>query len=318
MEAENAVWLFPGQGSQFVGMGWELLREFPPAAEILELASGLCGADLQELCLRGPESSLGRTDRLQPALTAISLGCSQLLMSRGYRPGAVAGHSLGEFAALYAAGVLSAEETLHLASERGRLMHEAAQRVQGGMLAVRDLAAPRVEQVAADLQDRFAITVANYNSPRQIVLSGEPQALERARAAVLRQGGTARPLNVSGPWHSSLLRQAERRFAACIDEVSFRDPSVPVFLGVTGTPCRSGRAIRAVMGRQMCSPVHWTRVVEEMVRIGAARFIEVGPGKVLRGLLRETLAEAGAYPTVGFAGPKDLRFLQGPATGAGV
>jgi [acyl-carrier-protein] S-malonyltransferase len=315
MEDLSSVWLFPGQGSQFVGMGWELLREFHPAAETLEIASDLCGADLKHLCLHGPEAELTRTDRLQPAILAIALGCCQLLRRNGYRPDAVAGHSLGEFAALYAAGVLTLEDSLRLVSERGRLMHEGSQHLQAGMLAVRDLGAQQVEALVAELQDRFVISVANYNGPLQTVLTGEREALAQAQSAAQRRGATVVPLNVSGPWHSPLLREAEAQFAACIEGIEFRDAALPVFLNVTGARHQDGAEIQQLMRRQMCSPVRWNALMQEMLQAGAQEFVEVGPGKVLRGLLRGIQPDADAYVAVGIDGPRALKFLRRASSG---
>ncbi len=314
MSGPDTAWLFPGQGSQYVGMGWDLLREFSPAAEIMEQASALSGKDLQKLCLQGPDALLTRTDNLQPAITAINLGCARLLQDRGFRPAVVAGHSLGEFAALYAAGVLTVRDTLYLVTERGRLMHETARQVGGGMLAVKGLTAAQVEHLLAGLQSRFVITIANYNAPTQTVLSGAVDGLEQAQAAVSQQGGVPVRLNVSGPWHSSLMQAAAERFNALLADIDFQPAQIPVVLNVTGEPCQDPQAIKAVMLQQLCSPVRWRQTLQTMLALGVQRFIEVGPGKVLRGLLRSMQPAGVDYPALGVDGPKSLRFLSQRAT----
>lgn len=212
MKSSNAVaWLFPGQGSQSVGMCRSLLSSYPPAAEMLAKASEIADVDLGALVSRGPEAKLTSTDNLQPALTAVSLGCCLMLEEEGYHADFVAGHSLGEFAALYAAGVISAHDALHLTLARGRLMHAIASSLDGGMLAVKDLDSSTVEDIVTALVEEdanFGVCVANYNTPRQTVLSGGSQDLERARQAVEKQGGRGLKLSVSGPWHSAVLEPA--------------------------------------------------------------------------------------------------------------
>ncbi len=310
MTALKTAWLFPGQGSQYVGMGWGLLRDFPPAAEIMGLASEISGRDLQKLCLRGPDRELTRTDNLQPAITAINLGCARLLQDAGYRPDCVAGHSLGEFSALHVAGVLTLEDTLSLVAERGRLMHEASLAVPSGMLAIKNLHAERVEAIAAQLEERYPIAVANYNAPQQTVLSGAREAIQMAQALVLEQGGKAVSLNVSGAWHSPLMREAAALFVAALERATFHAPRLPVFMNVTGSPGRDAEEIQSALRRQIQSPVRWNPLVAGMIDAGVATFVEVGPGKVLRGLLALIWPTESAYRAVGVEGPQSLRFLK--------
>lgn len=312
MGETRAAWLFPGQGSQYVGMGWDLLRQFPPAAAIMAQASEIAGNDLQKLCLLGPDQELTRTDNLQPAVTAINLGCARLLEDAGQAPHCVAGHSLGEFSALHAAGVLSLEDVLTLVVERGRLMHEAAQATVGGMLAVKELTAAQVEAVAAQLQqERHTVAVANYNAPRQTVLSGERDAMRAAQALIAHQGGRAVPLNVSGAWHSTLMREAAERFSAALDRATFHAPRLPLFLNVTGEIGEDVATIQSALRRQMQSPVRWSASVAGMLEMGVETFIEVGPGKVLRGLLQSIAPAGSSYRPVGIESPRSLKLLTG-------
>ena len=249
------AWLFPGQGSQFVGMGRDLTSAFAPAREILAAASAIAGVDLAAIIERGPEPLLTRTDHLQPALTAINIGCCRLLEAEGFRPDAVAGHSLGEFAALYAARVLTLEDTLRLVVERGRLMHAAASTLTGGMLAVKDLDAAVVEGVVAQLSTHNGVGIANYNSPRQIAISGELESLTLAATMLTARGGRVVRLNVSGPWHSPLLADASERFVEVLRAVAFHPARVPVVLNVSGAAATDAVAIRSAMERQLCATV---------------------------------------------------------------
>lgn len=312
METKRTAWLFPGQGSQFVGMGRELLHDFDPAVEILNYASELSGCDLKRLILQGPESELMRTDRLQPALTAINLGCTLLLIEKGRLPNAVAGHSLGEFAALYAAGVLELKEVLDLVTFRGRLMHEAAGRGLGGMMAVMGLTGTQVEEIVSALEGQHWIGIANYNATTQTVLSGERFALEKAERMVHMAGGRTVALKVSGPWHSLLLHATAERFSERLTQVTFRPPQVPVYFNVTGSTISAPDEIRVVLGRQLASPVRWAQSMEALLASGVTEFIEVGPGKVLRGLLRHIGSQRDDVHVVGFDGPKALKFLERP------
>ncbi|HRE55917.1 MAG TPA: ACP S-malonyltransferase [Candidatus Competibacter sp.] len=315
MSETRVAWLFPGQGSQYVGMGWELLRQFPAAAEIVARASEIAGKDLETLCLRGPDQALTRTDNLQPAITAINLGCARLLEEAGHRPDCVAGHSLGEFSALHVAGVLSLEDVLTLVTERGRLMHEASQTTVGGMVAVKGLAVAQIEEIAAQLQERYMLAIANYNAPQQTVLSGDRDAISEIQALVSAREGKAVALNVSGAWHSPLMRQAAERFAAALERVAFHPPRLPVFLNVTGAASEDVATIKSALQQQILSPVRWSASIDGMLEIGIRTFVEVGPGKVLRGLLQSIAPAGPACRVVGVESPQSLRFLDGARRG---
>jgi [acyl-carrier-protein] S-malonyltransferase len=301
----KVAWLFPGQGSQVVGMGRDLLAEFAPARDALRLAGELAGVDLATLVARGPDDRLTQTDNLQPAITAITLGCCLYLRGRGLRPGFVAGHSLGEYGALFAADVLGLEDTLRLVVERGRLMHAAAQALDGGMLAVGDLAASSVEAVL----EGTGVTVANHNAPNQVAVCGPRAALPAAGSALTAAGARVTPLNVSGPWHSALLAPAADRFAVMLDATPFHDTAFPVAMNATGRLETDAAAIRAAMRGQLCSPVRWHAAMVALHRAGATRFVEVGPKKVLRGLLRH-IPETETADAANFDGPRALRFVE--------
>jgi [acyl-carrier-protein] S-malonyltransferase len=312
MVATRTAWIFPGQGSQFVGMGWDLWRDFAPANRILEIASRRCDHDLRDLCLRGPADALVRTDVLQPALTALTLGCVALLDAHGFRPDVVAGHSLGEYAALYAANVLSIEETLDLVTERGRLMQEVAEAHPGAMLAVVGLSEGIVEHILGEMGNGHPLVIANYNTPTQLVLSGDADAIHDAAHRVAALGGHVQSLPVSGAWHSPLMAEARERFARTLDAVTFKPATVPVYLNALGTPETDSSLIRDAMYRQIDQPVLWRHSVDRMLDHGVRTFIEVGAGKVLRGLVRRIAGDMAGLRLMGVDGPRTLALAAAP------
>lgn len=304
-------WLFPGQGSQWVGMGRELMAHYPPAAALLRRASELAGADLEEIVLRGPERELCRTDLLQPALTAISMGCCLCLQEQGLQPDIVAGHSLGEFAALFAAGVLSADDALTLVVARGQLMHQAAKPLQGGLLAVKGLPVAGVDALLAAMPDAqsYPLVIANINAAAQTVVSGSLSQLSRLAGRVAAAGGQSVALNVSGPWHNPVLRPAALAFSERLDHTAFSDPTIPLVMNTSGRVTRSVTEIRAMLNGQMYSPVQWHDAMLAMAAFGVKRFVEVGPRRVLRGLLR-LIPEVANAACTGFESPHMLPAVQ--------
>jgi [acyl-carrier-protein] S-malonyltransferase len=310
--ATKTAWLFPGQGSQFVGMGRDLCGQFRPAAQIFEKCSELSGLPLGDYCWHGPEQVLARTDILQPAITAVNLGSVALLRDAGFVPDMVAGHSLGEFSALHAAGVLSLEDTVHAVVERGRLMHEAAQQTDGKMLAVKNLDAGQVEAMVAAISGRATLCVANYNAPTQTVLAGDAAALAAVESQVRALGGEPVYLNVSGAWHSPYMASAAARFARVLDGLTFHPPRCPIALNVTGAFESDPRRIKEHMAEQIVRPVRWTQTVQALIGQGVDAYVEVGVGKVLRGLLRRIYWPSDAYSACGVDSPQSLRFLRRP------
>ncbi len=281
--------VFPGQGSQYVGMGKALYEAFPEAREVFGLAEDLTGLPLRRLCFEGPEEELSETSRLQPALTAVNLSVWRVLSARGLRPAFFAGHSLGEFSALCAAGVLSLEDTFRLTKLRGELMSRAGEEAPGAMYAVIGLSRESLTEILSRVSGR--VYLANHNSPEQSVISGEEAAAARAaeEAKALGAKRVVR-LSVSGAFHSPLMEKAARRFAEALRETPFSPAKIPVVLNVTATPETDPEAIREALSRQMLSPVRWVESVEAIYAAGARTFIEAGPKRVLSGLIKRILS----------------------------
>lgn len=281
--------LFPGQGSQFVGMGKDFLENDSDAQALMAKAEEVSGFPLKELCLEGPMEDLTRTLHLQPAMTVLNLICWQALAKAGVKGDFFAGHSLGEYSALYASGVLSAEDTLKLVTERGRLMEREATAHPGAMSAILKLGIDDVEEIVAACKDKGEVTAANYNSAQQIVISGEKVAVEAAGALAAEKGGKAIALPVSGAWHSKLVAGAIPDFEKAMAAVTFNSPHGSMFFNVTAAPETDPLAIRAIMSEQIAAMVKWYEIIMAMYEQGTTTFIEVGPKKVLTGLMKKLL-----------------------------
>jgi [acyl-carrier-protein] S-malonyltransferase len=301
------AFLFPGQGSQYVGMGKEIHDQYPVAREVFGRAEGLLDLPLRKLCFEGPLEELTLTRNLQPAVTAVNLAILAVLEELGFGPTAVAGHSLGEYSALYAAGVLSLDDTLKLVKTRGALMDQAAQKYPGAMAAVMGLSAEKLDALLAGLHSRGAIGPANFNTPEQTVISGSKELVEEASRLAAEQGAKAVPLAVSGAWHSPLMQEALEAFQQVLAPVVFQAPRCPVCLNVTGQSEQDPGKIKDIMGRQIGSSVRWVQIVQALQENGYTRFVEVGPKKVLLGLVRKCLPREFNYTA---ANVEDLKSLQ--------
>ncbi len=303
----GTAFLFPGQGSQYVGMGREIHDQVPAAREVFNRAEALLEMPLRKLCFEGPLEELTLTRNLQPAVTVVDLGILEALKGLGYAPAAVAGHSLGEYSALYAAGILSLEDTLKLVKHRGALMDQAARKYPGAMAAVMGLSAEKLDALLGGLQSRGAIGPANFNTPEQTVISGSQDLVEEASRLAAEQGGKAVPLAVSGAWHSPLMEEALEAFQEVLAPVVFQPPRCPVYLNVTGQAEKDPVRIKEIMGRQIGSSVRWVQIVQALREDGFTQFLEVGPKKVLLGLVRKCLPKDFPYTV---ANVEDLKSLQ--------
>ncbi len=280
--------MFPGQGSQFPGMGRELAERYPEARALFEQADRALNFPLSELCFRGPEEQLQLTENTQPAILACSVAAFRILEKRGVLPDYVAGHSLGEYSALVAAGALSFSDALRVVRKRGRYMQEAVPAGVGAMAAVTRLPLAVLEEVCREAAEAEVVAPANINSPDQVVISGHAAAVARA-VELARQRGAKRALllPVSAPFHSALMKPAQERLAADLEHLAFADLRIPLVNNLAAREIRSGAEARAGLIGQVSAPVLWEPSVRRLISLGATRFVEVGPGKVLSGLLRQ-------------------------------
>ncbi len=289
------AFLFPGQASQYVGMGKDIHDLYPSAREIFDKAEDLTGMPLRKLCFEGPMEDLTLTANLQPAVTTVNLAVLACLEEKGVKPGWVAGHSLGEYSALYAAGVLSLEDTLRLVKTRGALMDQAARKNPGAMAAIMGLAPETLKKILLVLGQEGAIGAANYNTPDQTVISGTKALIDKASQQVTQAGGKAVPLAVSGAWHSPLMEEALEGFKKVLASVQFNSPICSLLLNVTGKPENDPLKIKEIMSQQIGQSVRWTEVINNLMTQGVSRFVEVGPKKVLLGLVRKSLPKDYPY-----------------------
>ena len=282
------AWVFPGQGSQWVGMGRDLYDNFDSARAVFDQADDVLGYSLSTLCFEGPEDELRQTVNTQPAMVATSLACRQAARDIGSShslpaPDYVAGHSLGEYTALAVAGVFDFATAVRLARERGRLTHEAGLLRPGGMAAIIGLD----EAPLAEICRQTGARMANINCPGQIVISGATEDLTRAMNLAKTKGAIrVVPLQVSGAFHTPLMQPAVDSMAEIVGSISFQEPAIPVVANATAELMTTAESVKAELIRQLCNCVQWQRSIEYMVNNGVSTFIEIGPGKVLTGLIR--------------------------------
>ena len=290
---EKHVFLFPGQGSQHVGMGEDLHRNFPRVRELFAEASDALSMNFEQLCFEGPESLLVQTENVQPAITLVNVACLEVLKSKGITPAAAAGHSLGEYSALYAAGVMSFTDLMKLVRNRGIFMKDAASRNPGGMIAVMGIGIESAEKVCKMVEGIGSVEIANHNSPGQIILSGEKDALGKAMELAKEEGAKlVVPLKVSGPWHSRFMREARELMVDLLEANSFHQPSIPVVANVSADYEHGADQIKENLVRQITSPVLWVDTIQRLMTDGYTSYIEVGPGRVLRGLVKDISRQA--------------------------
>ena len=287
-ELKKIAYIFPGQGAQAVGIGRDLYDNFDSAKTIFKQADETLGFSISKLCFEGPEEELRQTINAQPALVTVSFAClkaaREAAASNGLpTPVFVAGHSLGEYTALAAVNVLDFAKTVYLARERGRLTYEAGLKQPGGMVAIIGLE----EAILAEVCRETDTEIANINSPGQIVISGAKDKVSKA-ADLAQARGASRviPLRVSGAFHTRLMQPAVDGMSQILPKLTFQDPTVPIIANTTAQPLTTGEQLKEELLRQLCNSVQWQRSVECMIDNGVSRFIEIGPGKVLTGLIR--------------------------------
>jgi len=292
------AFLFPGQGSQYIGMGSELAQAFPEAQKVFERVDEVCKKPISKLCFDGPMDELTLTANLQPAVTAVSLACLVALNRSGIKPDVSAGHSLGEYAALVASGVLTGPDAVSLVNKRGELMHRESLEHPGAMAAVIGLSIGEVEQIVADIRENEVLGVANHNTAEQIVITGEKSPVSRAMAMAKEKGGKAIPLKVSGAWHCSLMDKAVGDFREFLEGFTFSEPKTSILFNATADEEKNPLKIKDIMASQLISPVRWYDIIQKMIEKGTNVFVEVGPKTVLSGLMKKIIpshVEASVY-----------------------
>jgi [acyl-carrier-protein] S-malonyltransferase len=305
----DIAFLFPGQGSQYCGMGKALFDTYPEAKLTLEEADEALGFSLSRLCFDGSSEDLKKTENTQPALLAVSLAAYRVLEARKFKPAVVAGHSLGEYSALVAAGSLGFPDALRLVRKRGRYMQEAVPAGVGAMAALLKLPEGQLDRILAEAAQNEVVTAANLNSPDQVVIAGHVGAVERAMQLAKASGARrAVRLPVSAPFHCPLMRPAQERLEIDLQELAFSDLAFPLINNWQARTINTGAEARQGLYQQIPNPVRWTETIRKMIHSGSRRFVEVGAGSVLTGLLRNTDPAASG---LSFGDPVDLERLVG-------
>ena len=312
-ELPKVAYVFPGQGSQSTGMGSDLYNSYPSAKEVFAEADASLGFSLSRLCFEGPEEELKKTHNVQPAILVVSIACLKALEESAIAnfppPTFVAGHSLGEYTALVAAGVLGLTDAVLLVRERGRLMYEAGLKNPGSMLAVIGLD----EETVKDISFHSGTEISNINCPGQIVVSGAAQALAEADKLARIKGARALiPLRVSGAFHSALIEPVLAEFSKIVSNFRFQPPVIPVISNVTARPLTDVDSIKEELVKQLRNCIQWQRSVEYMMHSGVTTFYEMGPGRVLTGLIRRINSELQILNISGVEDITQLAYKESP------
>ena len=285
--------LFSGQGSQYPGMGKELVEAFPELNEVYACGSDILGKDLRAVCFDSSDEELARTVNAQPAIMATSIVCLKAAQAKGYVFDGVAGHSLGEYAAMYASGMVTLEDAFRLIKARAEAMEEATKQSVGTMAAIMKIAPEKVAEVC-DAAKNYVAAV-NYNSPVQTVVAGTPEGVEEVSAVFQELKARVIPLNVAGAFHSKLMQPAADKFYEAAKDINFSTPNVKYYSNVTGGELSDFSDMPALLAKHIVSPVRFTSELAAMQAAGADRFVEFGPGRTLTGLVKKTLSDVTAF-----------------------
>jgi [acyl-carrier-protein] S-malonyltransferase len=280
------LFLFPGQGSQEIGMARDLFRKDEYFCSLVDQASAITSYDLKTLCLKGPEKKLKQARYLQPLIVAVSLGYLRHVQEKGIKADFVLGHSLGEITALAAAGVIDNKLAITISAKRGELMDAAATLCNGGMMAVLSMESVQVNALIYKLGLSDKIFIANENTPNQNVVSGDISALEHLSTSIVQAGGSCKKLNVAGPWHSRYLRQAYEQFNIWVEPIQFSNPKVPIIFNAIANLESDPLKIKELISLQLCQPVYFKQCLEYCKNKEIDTILEIGPGRVLAGLAR--------------------------------
>ena len=300
------AFLFPGQGSQYVGMGKELFKEFPYVRDIFEQTDEICQKKISRLCFDGPMDELTLTENLQPAITAVSLACLSVINRSGIEADLSAGHSLGEYSALVSAGVIDVSDAIRLVKKRGELMHRQSLKKPGGMAAIVGLDIGVVQDFVDKARDHGVLAVANHNTAEQIVISGEKEPLRKAMQMAKEKKARAIPLKVSGAWHCELMKDAAIEFREFMKEIPFSEPSSRIIFNATAAEEKEPETIKDIMAKQLISPVRWYDSTMNMLKDGVNIFVEIGPKRVLSGLLKKIIPKDKEITVLNVEDPKSL------------
>ncbi|HEX3106694.1 MAG TPA: ACP S-malonyltransferase [Terriglobales bacterium] len=316
MNIRSIAFLFPGQGSQAVGMGKDLFERFPVARKTFEEGDEALGKKLSHLCFEGPEDQLRLTENTQPAILTVSVAAWRVLQEKGIKAGFAAGHSLGEYSAHVAAGTISFADAVRTVRNRGKYMQEAVPVGTGAMAAILGMNLDSVGAICGDAAQGEVCEPANINSPDQIVISGHAAAVERAvKLAQERGAKRAILLPVSAPFHCSLMKPAQERLAVDLQKLEFAAPKIPVVCNVYGKPVEDAESSREALVRQVIGSVKWSESMQLLIARGVQTFIEVGPGKVLCGLMRQIdRSKKGMNVEDDASLQKTLGYLESPVT----
>lgn len=312
----KTAFIFSGQGAQYAGMGKELYDNFDCVKKVFDKADSVLDFKVTDMCF-GEDERLNETEYTQPALLTMSYAIAKLMEEKGLKADYAAGLSLGEYSAHTASGTMSFEDAVKLVRKRGKFMTEAVPKGEGAMCAVLNLGADKIQEVCDEVSDIGRCMIANYNAPGQIVIAGDKNAVEKASEAVVEKGAKrAVMLNVSGPFHTSLLKPAAEKLSEELKSVELNDMNIPVITNLTAEVVKDKSEVKDILVKQVMNPVRWEQSVKKMIELGVDTFVEMGPGKTLSSFVKKAAKEVGA--DVSICNVEDMKTLEKTLGGLGL